>query len=113
VKCHAESEQRALPHADLLARTALPAPPCRCSWHLSQNISKELKKAMGAHALQELTRCFRAAVYATTDPEMCAKWDAVMHVLLMHDSCVQRRCKQAQLKLLFLHGRRHACIANA
>ena len=35
---------------------------------------------MGAEALQELTRCFRAAVYAITEPEMRAKWDAVMHV---------------------------------
>jgi hypothetical protein len=52
--------------------------PCRCLWHLSQNISKKLKKAMGADALQELTRCFRAAVYATTETEMRAKWDAVM-----------------------------------
>ena len=43
---------------------------------MSQNISKKLKKAMGPEALQELTRCFRAAVYATTEPEMRAKWDA-------------------------------------
>jgi hypothetical protein len=45
---------------------------------LSQNISKKLKKAMGADALQELTQCFRAAVYATTETEMRAQWDVVM-----------------------------------
>jgi hypothetical protein len=35
---------------------------------------------MGAEALQELTRCFQAAVYATTETEMRAKWHAVMQV---------------------------------
>ena len=35
---------------------------------------------MGADALQELTRHFQAAVYATTESEMRAKWDAVMQV---------------------------------
>ena len=49
-------------------------------WHLSQNISKKLKKSMGAVALLELTRRFQAAVYATTESEMRAKWDAVMQV---------------------------------
>jgi hypothetical protein len=33
---------------------------------------------MGSPALQELNRCFRAAVYATTETEMRANWDAVM-----------------------------------
>ena len=33
---------------------------------------------MGADAFQDLTRCFRAAVYATTETEMRAKWDVVM-----------------------------------
>ena len=85
-ECHAGSEHRALSRVDLLTRAALPVQPCRCLWHLSQNISKKLKKAMGADALQELTRCFRAAVYATTEPEMRAKWGAVMQVRL----CVLR-----------------------
>jgi hypothetical protein len=52
--------------------------PCRCLWHLSQNISKKLKKAMGADALYKLTRCFQAAVYATTETDMRAKWSAVI-----------------------------------
>jgi hypothetical protein len=52
--------------------------PYRCLWHLSQNISKKLKKAMGADALQELTRYFRAAVYATTETDMRAQWDTVL-----------------------------------
>ena len=33
---------------------------------------------MGAEALQQLTRCFQAAVYATTETEMRAKWSAVI-----------------------------------
>ena len=33
---------------------------------------------MGADALQQLTRCFQAAVYALTETEMRAKWDVVM-----------------------------------
>ena len=71
-----ECEQRALLHADLLV--CIIVLPCRCLWHLSQNISKKLKKAMGADAFQDLTRCFRAAVYATTETEMRAQWDTVM-----------------------------------
>ena len=60
--------------------------PCRCLWHLSQNISKKLKKPMGADAFQELTRCFRAAVYSTTETEMRAKWSAVMQCAEANDA---------------------------
>jgi hypothetical protein len=70
-----ECGQIALSLADSLARTVL---SCRCFWHLSQNIHKKLKKAIGADAFQELTRCFQAALYATTETEMRAKWSAVM-----------------------------------
>ena len=59
---------------------------CRCLWHLSQNISKKLKKPMGADGLQELTRCSRAAVFATTETEMRAKWDAVMQCAELSDT---------------------------
>ena len=78
-----ECEQRALSHADSLTCTVL---PCRCLWHLSQNINKKLKKAMGAEALQELIRCFRAAVYATTEAEMRANWSAVMQCAEANDA---------------------------
>ena len=64
----------------------------RCLWHLSQNISKKLKKAMGAGAVQDLTRCFRATVYATTEADMRAKWDAVMQCAEASDAV--RRVRQ-------------------
>ena len=65
---------------------------CRCLWHLSQNIAKKLKKAMGADVLQELTRCFSRAVYAITETEMRANWGAVIQCARTSDAArgVQR-----------------------
>ena len=48
---------------------------------------------MGEVALEELMRHFQAAVYATTEAEMRAKWELIMKVLMVHvhDSCSQYR----------------------
>ena len=93
--------------------------PCRCLWHLSQNISKKLKKAMGADALQELTRCFRAAVYATTETDMRAQWDAVMQCAeasdairgVRHDSAAVSAV--SYMEHILLDERRWACWYRA
>ena len=81
---------------------------CRCFWHLSQNISKKLKRTMGADAFQELLQHFKAAVFATSEASMRAKWELVEQVgarlklRVKRDSC----CSHVMCSLLFaaVHG---------